>query len=121
MPFNAYLKISRERAKRAIASVDLDKADVSQKPTEFRKLFTGSKFTKIRPLQKVIDDIPQKHLEAQFIAVIEANMGEGKTEAGFLRYIADQSLPDETCLDWAAIREWQFGSALRPALAGQHH
>ncbi|MCL7455156.1 MAG: CRISPR-associated endonuclease Cas3'', partial [Anaerolineae bacterium] len=78
----AYVEMSRTRARQALEKAELATPVLSYKPATFSAIFPDK--DPPRPLQRAIDEIPTSILEAPCLAIIEAPTGEGKTEAALL-------------------------------------
>ena len=74
-----YITLSRERAEIALRQNGLLASTASAVPAGVAALFDD--LGAPRPLQQVIDEIPDAMLERPVLAIIEAPTGEGKTEA----------------------------------------
>ncbi|MCD1294794.1 hypothetical protein CUJ83_07250 [Methanocella sp. CWC-04] len=75
-----YANISRVNAKKAISYLGFDDGISWEDKVEFCEVWPGSTFTKLRPIQQECVDII-KSCSIPRMIIIEAPMGEGKTEA----------------------------------------
>ncbi|MDA1127757.1 MAG: CRISPR-associated helicase Cas3' [Chloroflexi bacterium] len=77
-----YLPIAKARAVAAVDDLGWHFRDLHGQPTSFSNLFPG--FQAIRPLQSLAESVVEEMGGAPGIVIIEAPMGEGKTEAAML-------------------------------------
>lgn len=88
-PTGEYVSISMENAKKAVAYLGFDESVPWQGKSEFSAVWAGSTFKELRPIQQKCVDIIQSG-KIPNLVIIEAPMGEGKTEAAI--YTAVQML-----------------------------
>jgi len=79
-----HILYSKQQAKKAINALYWDKWEPGKDNISFQSLFA---FPKIRPLQESIIDISNQIKDNPGLVIIEAPMGEGKTEAAI--YLSD--------------------------------
>ncbi len=126
-----YFKLSRKRAKEAIKKIGWDSWKVPDGRNEvfpFKKVFQF--INDLRPLQQqIIDNL--KHITSPSLVIIEAPMGEGKTEAAlYLEHYLEQNenlqgayiaLPTQATADQMFLRVKDFLSKVKPRLRVNLH
>ena len=83
----AYAEVSRRRAAQAIARLGIDESLRFASNSRFSDIWRGQEFRPPRPLQLAVEELYRDSAGAG-LAILEAPMGEGKTEAAV--YLATQ-------------------------------
>lgn len=79
---DVYLPLAWSRAESAVKDLGWHFRDLHSTPSSFSRLFPG--LPEMRPLQHIAESVAEDIREEPGIVIIEAPMGEGKTEAAML-------------------------------------